>query len=106
MRALGHLLMDPYRQGTLGAASTAFAQPWTRRRAGTFAAEFLLPIEALKEDSQSLDSYSEPERFERILETYGVGSQTAAFHLWNHGLLSSTRIRDELIERFSRAERR
>ena len=105
VRALGHLLMDPYRQGTLGAASTAFAQPWARRRAGTFAAEFLLPSEPLKEDCQTLDSYAHPENFERLLETYGVGAQTAAFHLWNHGLLSSTRVRDELIERFSNVER-
>ena len=101
VRALGHLLMDPYRQGSLGAASTAFAQPSARRRAGTFAAEFLLPSEALKEDGRTLDSYAQPERFERILGTYGVGAHTAAFHFWNHGLLSSTRVRDELIERFS-----
>ena len=101
IRALGHLLMDPYRQGSLGAASTAFAQPSARRRAGTFAAEFLLPSEALKEDGRTLDSYAQPERFERILGTYGVGAHTAAFHFWNHGLLSSTRVRDELIERFS-----
>ena len=106
IRALGHLLMDPYRQDTLGAASTAFAQPWARRRAGTFAAEFLLPSEALKGDARTLDSYAQPERFERILDGYGVGAQTAAFHLWNHGLLSSTRVRDELIDRFSDVQRR
>ena len=104
VRALGHLLMDPYRRDTLGAASTAFAQPWSRRRAGTFAAEFLLPSEALKIDAQGLDSYAQPDRFERVLKTYGVGAQTAAFHLWNHGLLSSTRVRDELIDRFSNVE--
>ncbi len=105
VRALGHLLMDTYRQGTLGAASTAFAQPWSRRRAGTFAAEFLLPSEALKKDGRNLDSYARPDRFEEVLKTYGVGAQTAAFHLWNHRLLSSTRVRDELMDRFS-TERR
>ena len=105
IRALGHLLMDPYRQDSLGAASTAFAQPWARRRAGTFAAEFLLPSEALKVDGRTLDSYAEPQRFERVLDRYGVGAQAAAFHLWNQGLLSSTRVRDELIERFSSLER-
>ena len=101
VRAVGHLLMDPYRQDTLGAASTAFAQPWARRRAGTFAAEFLLPSEALRGDAQALDTYAQPERFERVLDRYGVGAQTAAFHLWNHGLLSSARVRNDLIARFS-----
>ena len=101
IRALGHLLMDTSRQDTLGAASTAFAQPWARRRAGAFAAEFLLPSEALRGDAQALDTYAQPERFERVLDRYGVGAQTAAFHLWNHGLLSSARVRNDLIARFS-----
>ncbi len=101
VRALGHLLMDPYRQDTLGAASTAFAQPWARRRAGTFAAEFLLPSEALLEDEHSLDSYADPKRFGLVLEKYGVGATTAAFHLWNRGFLSSTQVREELIQQFS-----
>ena len=100
-RALGHLLMDPYREDALGAASTAFAQPWARRRSGAFAAEFLLPSEALLEDAGTLDSAAQPERFLRMLERYGVGARTAAFQLWNHGLLSSRSIRDELIDRFS-----
>ncbi len=100
-RGLGHLLMDPYRQGTLGAASTAFAQPWARRRAGAFAAEFLLPSEALREDAHSLDSYAEPKRFENLMEKYEVGAMTAAYHLWNRGFLSSSQIRDDLIDQFS-----
>ena len=100
-RALGHLLMDPYRDGALGAASTAFAQPWARRRSGAFAAEFLLPSEALLENAGVLDSAAQPERFLRILERYGVGARTAAFQLWNRGLLSSPSLRDELIDRFS-----
>ena len=101
VRALGHLLMDSYRQDTIGTASTAFAQPWARRRSGAFAAEFLLPSDALRGDAETLDSHAQPERFERVLDTYGIGAQTAAFHLWNHGFLSSTRVRDELIDRFS-----
>ena len=105
VRALGHLLLDPYRQDALGAASTAFAQPSARRRAGTFAAEFLLPSEALREDARGLDSYAEPERFEQVLERYGVGAQAAAYHLWNRGLLSSSQVRDELIDQFSNVER-
>ncbi|MCY4551799.1 MAG: hypothetical protein OXC28_25975 [Defluviicoccus sp.] len=104
IRALGHLLLDPYRQDALGAASTAFAQPWARRRAGTFAAEFLLPSEALGEDAHGLDSYAEPERFLNVLVRYGVGAQTAAYHLWNRGFLSSTQVRDDLIDQFSNVE--
>ena len=100
-RALGHLLMDSYRDDALGAASTAFAQPWARRRSGAFAAEFLLPSEALLEDAGALDSAAQPERFLRTLERYGVGARTAAFQLWNQGLFSSPSVRDELIDRFS-----
>ena len=44
---------------------------------------------------------SRPETFERIMERYGVGARTAAFQLWNHGLLSSSQVRDELIDCFS-----
>lgn len=101
VRGLGHLLMDPYRHGALGAASTAFAQPWARRRAGAFAAEFLLPSEALREDAHSLDSYAEPESFRQMLNRYGVGARTAAYHLWNRGFLSSSQVRDDLIDQFS-----
>lgn len=101
LRGLGHILMDPYRQGTLGAASTAFAQPWARRRVGTFAAEFLLPSGALRQDAPSLDSYAEPRRFEDLLEQYGVGAMTAAHHLWNRGFLSSSQVRDDLIDQWS-----
>ena len=101
VRALGHILMDPYRQDTIGAASTAFAQPWARRRAGAFAAEFLLPSDALREDAHSLDSYAEPESFENVLERYGVGARAAAYHLWNRGFLSSSQVRDDLIDQFS-----
>ena len=101
VRALGHLLMDSYREGTLGAASAPYAQPWTRRRSGAFAAEFLLPSEALHGDARSLDSFALPENFERILDRFGVGATTAAYHLWNRGLLSSSDVRDHLIDRFS-----
>ena len=101
VRALGHLLMDPYREDTLGAASTDFAQPWARRRAGTFAAEFLLPSEELRNDAHTLDWYAQPERFETVLGRYGVGAQTAAYHLWICRLLSSAQVRDDLIEQFS-----
>ena len=103
-RALGHLLMDSFREDALGAASTAFAQPWARRRSGAFAAEFLLPSEALREDAGALDSSAQPEKFRRILQRYRVGARTTAFQLWNHGLLSSRRVCDELIDKFSNVE--
>ena len=105
VRALGHLLMDSYRQGTLGAASAPYAQPWTRRRSGAFAAEFLLPSEALHGDAQSLDSLALPENFEQVLDRFGVGATTAAYHLWNRGLLSSSDVRDHLIDRYSGVSR-
>ena len=101
IRALGHLLMDSYRQGALGAASAPYAQPWTRRRSGAFAAEFLLPSEALHGDTRSLDSFALPENFAQVLDRFGVGATTAAYHLWNRGLLSSSDVRDHLIDRFS-----
>lgn len=104
VRALGHLLMDPYREDTLGAASTEFAQPWARRRAGAFAAEFLMPGEALSKDAHALDSYAEPERFRSLLERYGVGARTAAYHLWNRRFLSSTQVRNDLIDQFSNVQ--
>ncbi len=100
-RALGHLFTDSYREDAIGAAATPFAQPRARRRSGAFAAEFLLPSGALLEEVGALDSAAQPEKFRRILERYGVGARTAAFQLWNHGLLSSPSVRDELIDHFS-----
>jgi Zn-dependent peptidase ImmA (M78 family) len=100
-RALGHLLMDSYREDALGAASTTFAEPWARRRSGAFAAELLLPSEALLEDAGYLDSAAQQVTFQRIMERYRVGARTAACQLWNHGLLSSSQVRDELIDCFS-----
>ena len=100
-RGLGHLLMDSYREDALGAASTTFAEPWARRRSGAFAAELLLPSEALLEDAGYLDSAAQQVTFQRIMERYRVGARTAACQLWNHGLLSSSQVRDELIDCFS-----
>ena len=100
-RGLGHLLMDPYREHSLGAASSTFAQPWARRRSGAFAAELLLPSAALLEDAGHLDSAAQGVTFERIMNRYRVGARTAAFQLWNQGLLSSSQVRDDLIDCFS-----
>ena len=103
-RGLGHLLMDSYREDSIGAAASTFAQPWARRRSGAFAAELLLPRVALLEEGAQLDSAAHPKVFERIMARYGVGARTAAFQLWNHGLLSSNQVRDDLIDRFSGVE--
>ena len=103
-RALGHLLVDSYRADALGAASTPFAQPWARRCSGAFAAEFLLPSDHLYERFGALDSAADRDSFPSLLNDYGVGARTAAFQLWNQGLLSSSQVRDDLIDEFSRLE--
>ena len=104
-RALGHLMMDSYRADAFGAASTTFAQPWARRCFGAFAAEFLLPSEHLFERFEALDSAADRDVFPSLLNDYGVGARTTAFQLWNRELLSSPRVRDELIDDFSNVER-
>jgi hypothetical protein len=100
-RSLGHLLLDPVRSGAIGAGSSAFSVGTRRRRSGAFAAELLLPESALMVASQgTLDKAASPAVFRRLIQTYGVGATTAAFQLWNHGLLSSREIRDDLIDQF------
>jgi len=101
-RAVGHLLLDPVREGTIGAASGPFAQDTRRRRSGAFAAELLLPASAIAEVSGGrLDGAASDEVFAKILERFGVGARTTAHHLWNRGWLSSPVVRDELIDRFA-----
>lgn len=103
MRALGHALLDPLRSGAIGAASTRYAQEARRRRSGAFAAELLLPASALELASGGrLDGAASAEVFGDVLERYGVGARTAAHQLFNHGWLSGTGVREELIERFAR----
>ena len=97
-RALGHLLLDQVRGEAIGAASGPQAIASRRRRAGAFAAEILLPTSALEEASEGvLDGIIEGQQFAELLERFGVGANTAAFQLWNQGLLSSTEIRDDLV---------
>lgn len=101
-RALGHLLLDPMPKAALGAASGPFTQATRRRRSGAFSAEFLLPQGAMAKESQHrLDGAADGAAFGRVLETYGVGATTAAHQLFNHGWLSSSDVRDELIESFA-----
>jgi hypothetical protein len=97
-RALGHLLLDPLRGNAIGAASGPHAMASRRRRSGAFAAEFLLPSTALTDASDgALDGIAEGTRFADLLGRFGVGAHTAAFHLWNQGLLSSPELREDLI---------
>jgi len=101
-RALGDLLLDPWRVGTVGAASSGFAEGLRRRRSGAFAAEFLLPRSALERATGGvLNAGADPDSFERLLEEFGVGARTAAYHLWNHKLLTNEGVRDQLIEDYA-----
>ena len=104
-RALGHLLVDSCRGDALGAASTTFAQPWARRCSGAFASEFLLPSERLFDRFGALDSAADHNVFRSLLDEYGVGARTAAYQLWNQGLLSDHHVRDDLIDEFSNVGR-
>jgi hypothetical protein len=100
-RALGHLLLDPWGGDALGAASSAFAQGVRHRRAGAFAAEFLLPQKALERATEGhLDNLGGG-RFPEIMSRYGVGARTAAMHLWNRGWLTNEATRDDLIEQYA-----
>jgi hypothetical protein len=104
-RALGHLLLDPLRAGAVGAASGPYAQDTRNRRSGAFAAEFLLPEAAIADlSSGQLDGAAPEHVFKNLMERYGVGARTAAYHLWNRGWLSSPELRDQLIDRFALAE--
>jgi Zn-dependent peptidase ImmA (M78 family) len=98
-RGLGHLLLDSDRCGTIGAASSPHAQEFRRRRSGAFAAELLLPAAMLAQET-SLWSNSVPDlnAFRGILSRYGVGKTTAAYQLWNHDLLPSRDLLEELLE--------
>lgn len=100
-RALGRLLTDPMRGSALGAASSPYSSELRRRRSGAFAAELLLPEEALvKLTGGVVDRAADAEVFEHVMSRFGVGARTAAQQLWNVGLLSSTDVRDELIDAY------
>ena len=101
-RSLGHLLLDPDRSGCIGAASGTFAQETRRRRSGSFAAEFLLPLAALEAASGGhVDVAAESNVFETLMNDYKVGAQTAAWQLWNRGMLSSQSLCSRLIQEYS-----
>jgi len=98
-RGLGHALVDPLSADAFGAASSPYAQQRRRMRSGAFAAELLLPAGALEKASAgNLDGARATDVFSNVLESYGVGARTAAHQLFNHGWLSSSTVRDELID--------
>lgn len=104
-RALGHALLDPLRDGALGAASSRWAQETRRRRSGAFAAELLLPASAVEEASAGhLDGVYTAGTFGELLDKYQVGARAAAHQLYNHGFLSSRDLRDELIDEHAMQE--
>jgi len=77
-------------------------QPFTRPTETSgdpeFAAEILLPTSASEEASEGvLDGIVEGQLFAQLLERFSVGANTAAFHRWNQGILSSTEVRDDLV---------
>jgi hypothetical protein len=101
-RALGHVLLDPWRGGAIGASSSPFALASRRRRSGAFAAELLLPYSALVARTGGvLDQACEPAVFRGLMTDFGIGAGATANHLWNHRLLSSTGVRDDLVETYS-----
>jgi hypothetical protein len=98
-RGVGHLLLDASpEQAAIGAGSSNRSVGPRRRRSGTFAAEMLLPQEAIrKRCGNILDEAAKPEIFEALMSDYGVGAQTAAWQCFNAGLLSSREVVHELI---------
>lgn len=105
LRGMGHLLLDGGAdQLALGAGSSRRATGPRRRRSGAFAAEMLLPQDAIHQRTGGvLDVVTEPEVFESLMKEYGVGATTAAWQSYNAGLLSSRERVDELIGEYGRA---
>ncbi len=102
LRGMGHLLLDAgVGGGVVGAGSSIRSIGPRRRRSGAFAAEMTLPLGAMRQVSGGkLDSAAAPDKFRQIMEKYTVGARTAAWQLYNAGLLSSREIAEGLIERF------
>ena len=100
LRGMGHLLLDASPSGeAVGAGSSTRAVGPRRRRSGAFAAEILLPRDALRRRSGGvLDAVLEHEIFPALMTEYGVGARTAAWQCWNAGLLSSRDVVEELID--------
>lgn len=100
-RAICHLLTDHFSEGgALGAASSRAAVGYRRRRSGAFAAQFLCPDSGIRKIASGRSPGSS-EVFREVLETYRVGARTAAYQMWNHGMLAFEQERDELVEEFA-----
>ncbi len=99
-RAVAHLLLDAESsEGVLGAGSSTRAVGPRRRRSGAFAAELLLPRRGVHRLLGKLGTSAEDEgAFETIMDQFGVGARTAAWHLWNNKFLSNAEVRDALID--------
>jgi hypothetical protein len=101
-RALGHILLDSFLGGAVGAASSPYCLGDRRRRSGAFAAELLLPHNAIARVTGGvLDAGARPDLFAVIMHRFGTGARTTANHLFNHRFLSSSAVRDDLIDRFA-----
>ena len=101
-RALGHILLDSFRGGAVGAASSPYCVGDRRRRSGAFAAELLLPHDAIARVTAGvLNAGARPDLFAEIMRRFGTGARTTANHLFNHRFLSSPAVRDDLIDRFA-----
>ena len=101
-RAAGHLLLDPLSGArALGAGSSARSIGPRRRRSGAFAAELMLPSAGIRKVLEDLRaSADEPAAFAALMDRFGVGARTTAYHLWNRRFLRSAEDRDGLIDAF------
>lgn len=105
-RALGHILLDTFRGRAVGAASSPYCLGDRRRRSGAFAAELLLPQDAIARVTGGvLDAGARPDLFAEIMRRFGTGARTTANHLFNHRFLSSSAVRDDLIDQFATPQR-
>jgi hypothetical protein len=72
---------------------------YRRRRSGAFAAELLLPRDALTRITGGiLDVAADAKVFADLMHRFGTGATTTAHHLYNRRFLSSPAVRDDLIE--------
>jgi hypothetical protein len=104
-RGVGHLLLDAgLDRRAVGAGSSTRSVGPRRRRSGAFAAELLLPHDAIRLRSGGvLDEAAKPEIFVPLMSDYQVGAQTAAWQCFNAGLLSSREVVQELIASYGSA---
>lgn len=81
--ALGRLVAAAHTQANIGAAHGESARALETRRANAFAAEFLLPREALRRHAET--SSVEELVSSDLCDEYGISRSAAAWHARNHG---------------------